>query len=135
MTRAGGSARGTGTAGAGAPATAFTTAKLQARGDRKSHIGHVDFHGRGFFQQFFFYDNGVSGDVEHLVRFARLIQSQRQPGASSAAGRQVDPDRGFFLFRKVPVKLGFCGFRQFNHGNLLEQARSMQLSTTDQKVK
>lgn len=128
------SAGGAGSARAGRAATA-ASAQLQARCDREAHVGHVDLQGRGLFVQVFFYDKRIAGNIQHLVRFARLIQSQRQSGASSAAGREIDPDRAFFFFGEIAVQLGLGAFRQFDHDVLLEQPRSMQLSITDRKVK
>lgn len=36
--------------------------------------------------QVFFYDKLIAGNIKDLIRFARLIQSQRQSGTRSAAG-------------------------------------------------
>ena len=71
---------------------------------------HVDFEKLALFEQILFNNKGVSGNVEHLVRFARLIQSQRQSWTSSAAGGQVDADGTFVFSRKIPVQLGFGAF-------------------------
>ena len=126
--------RGTGAAGTGRAAAA-SSAQLHLGADRKSHVGHVDLERRTLLVQIIFNDKGIAGNIQHRVRFARLIQSQRQSGASSAARGQVNPDGTFFFFGKVPVQLGLCAFRQFNHEDLLEVARLMQLSMTDRKVK
>lgn len=104
-------------AGAGGTATA-APAKLQAGSHREAHIGHVDLERRRLPVEFLFYDKRETGNIEHLIRIARLIQSQRQSGASSAARRQIDTNRGLFLVRKIPIQLGLCRFCQLNHGNL-----------------
>ena len=40
-------------------------------------MGHVNFEKLALFEQILFNNKGVSGNVKHLVRIARLIQSQR----------------------------------------------------------
>jgi hypothetical protein len=132
--RPGSAARGAGAAGTRGTATA-AAAKFEAGGDRKPHVGHVDRKRSALFDQIFFDDKLVPGNFDDLIRIARLVQSQRQPRAASAARGKIDADGTFFFFRKIPVELGFCVCRQFNHGILLEQARSMLLSTSDRKVK
>lgn len=105
------------TTGAGRAATA-APAKLHVGSHREAHVGHVDLERRRLLVEFLFYDKRKTGNVKHLVRIARLIQSQRQSGASSAARRQVNPDGGLFLVCKIPIQLGLCRICQFNHGNL-----------------
>jgi len=104
-------------AGTGGTATA-APAKLQAGSHREAHVGHVDLERRRLLVEFLFYDKRETGNIEHLIRIARLIQSQRQSGASSAARRQIDANRGLVLVRKIPIQLGLCRICQLNHGNL-----------------
>lgn len=106
-----------GTAGTGRAAAA-AAAQLQAGSHRKAHVGHIDLQWGSLLVKLLLDDKGVSGNVEHLVRFARLIQSQRQSRTRSAARRQVNTDRGLFLVGEIPIQLGLCRFRQLNHGNL-----------------
>ena len=63
-------------AGTGRAATA-AAAEFHAGSHRKAHIGHVDLERRSLLVEFFFYDKGETGNVQHFVRIARLIQSQR----------------------------------------------------------
>ena len=63
-------------AGTGRAATA-AAAEFHAGRHRETHIGHVDLERRSLFVEFLFYDKRKTGNVKHLVRIARLIQSQR----------------------------------------------------------
>lgn len=111
-------ARGAGAARARGAATAAAP-DFQARGDREPHVGHVDRKRGAFFHQVLFNDKRITGNLGDLIRIARLIQSQRKPWAASTARGKINADGTFFFFRKIPIKLGFCAFRQFDHGILL----------------
>jgi len=63
-------------AGTGRAATAAAT-KFHAGRYREAHVGHVNLKRRSLLVEFFFYDKRKPGNVKHLVRIARLIQSQR----------------------------------------------------------
>ena len=63
-------------AGTGRAATAAAT-KFHAGRYREAHVGHVNLKRRSLLVEFFFYDKRKPGNVKHLIRIARLIQSQR----------------------------------------------------------
>ena len=83
---------------AGAAAgTAAAAAKGQFRLDEEAHVAHVDLNAANALQKGVFEAEGETVDFKGLVVFSRLIQSQCETRAASAAGGQIDADAGLGL--------------------------------------
>jgi len=78
------SAAGTAAAAAAGAARAAHP-ELHARLDDEAHVGDIDFDGGSLPEKVLFNDDGETLDIEGLIGFTRLIQSQRQSGPASAA--------------------------------------------------
>jgi len=92
---------------AGAAAgTAAAAAKGQFRFDEEAHVAHVDLNAANALQKGVFEAEGETVDFEGLVVFSRLIQSQCETRAASAAGGQIDADAGLGLIGEESLK--FC---------------------------
>ena len=105
-------------AGAAATAAAASALKRKFRLDDEAHIAHVDFYAADAFQQRVFNTEGKPVDVEGLVVISRLIQSQSETGAASAAGGQIDANAGFGLVGEESLKLLTGSIGKIDHGHL-----------------
>ena len=94
-----------GSAGASA-GTAASAAERQFRLDDEAHIAHVDSDAADTLKQSAFEAESETADVKGLVVFSRLIQSQCETRAASAAGGQIDADAGLGLIGEESLK--FC---------------------------
>lgn len=81
-------AAGTAAAAGGAGRTAFTGKRL-AGFDRESHIGQVNVHTAYFVEKFLFNAEREAIRFNYGIVIFGLVQSQRQPRAASASGRQI----------------------------------------------
>lgn len=98
---------------AAAAAAAATAAAARGRqGDagfqNEAHIRQINFNGLNLIEQCAFDAESKAAFLKGLILFVRLIQSQCQPGAASAAGSQIDANAATFLALKVRFKL-FAG--------------------------
>ena len=92
---------------AGAAAgTAAAAAKGQFRLDEEAHVAHVDLNAANALQKGVFEAEGETVDFEGLVVISRLIQSQCETRAASAAGGQINADAGLGLIGEESLK--FC---------------------------
>lgn len=105
-----------GTAGAcgGAVATAATADGL-FRLDYEPVVGHVDLDLAGLGLEFFVDEEGESTGLGHFVFVVRLIQSQSQARACSAACREIYADGGRLFILKIAFQLLLGGFGNFKH--------------------
>ena len=77
----------------------------------EAHVADVDLYFADALQERIFDTEGESVDIEGLVVFRRLIQSQCETRAASAAGGQIDADAGLGLvsekrFEFLPGRIG-----------------------------
>ena len=93
------------TAGAAA-GTAATAAEGQFRFNEEAHIAHINLNATDTLQQGAFEAERETVDVKGLVVISRLIQSQCETRAASAAGGQIDADAGLGLIGEESLK--FC---------------------------
>ena len=104
---------------AGAAAgTAAAAAKGQFRLDEEAHVAHVDLNAANALQKGVFEAEGETVDFEGLVVFSRLIQSQCETRAASAAGGQIDADAGLGLIGEESLKLSTSRVGKMDHGIL-----------------
>ena len=105
-------------AAAAAATTAATAARRRQRHTglhHEAHVGQVYFDGLNLIEKRALNAEPESTFFKRLVLFVRLIQSQCQPGAASAAGSQVDANAATFLALKVRFKLFAGAVSQLNH--------------------
>ena len=103
-------------AAAGAAAgTAAAAAERQFRLDEEAHIAHVDLNATDALQKRAFEAESETVDFKGLVVFSRLIQSQCETRAASAAGGQIDADAGLGPVGKEGLEFGKCGIGKTNH--------------------
>ena len=104
---------------AGAAAgTAATTAKRQFRLDHEAHVANVDLDAANALQKGIFEAESETVDFKGLVVFSRLIQSQCETRAASAAGGQIDADAGLGLIREESLELGTSSVGKMDHSIL-----------------
>ena len=104
---------------AGAAArTAATTAERQFRLDHEAHIAHVDLNAADALQKRAFEAESETVDFKGLVVFSRLIQSQCETRAASAAGGQIDADAGLGLIGEESLELGTSRVGKMDHSIL-----------------
>ena len=101
--------------------TTSATCHGNVRGDRKAHVAHVQFNVTRLLGERFFHNKSIAVVVVRLVVGSRLVQSQGQTGASSAAGREKNSDWSYFLVGKIGVKFFTSGVGHFKHGFLLKR--------------
>ena len=94
------------TAAGAAAGTAAAAAKGQFRLDEEAHVAHVDLNAANALQKRAFEAESETVDFKGLVVFSRLIQSQCETRAASAAGGQIDADAGLGLIGEESLK--FC---------------------------
>ena len=94
------------TAAGAAAGTAAAAAERQFRLDEEAHIAHVDLDAADALQKRAFEAESETVDVEGLVVFSRLIQSQCETRAASATGGQIDTDAGLGLIGEESLELG-----------------------------
>ena len=102
-------------AAASAGTAAAPALKRDFRVDDEAHIAHVDFYAADAFQQRRFQTEGETVDFKGLVVVGRLIQSQGETGAASAAGGQIDADAGFGLVGEKGLKFLPGSIGKMNH--------------------
>ena len=101
---------------AGAAARAAATAAQRQFGfDDKAHVADVDFNAANTFKEGIFEAEGETVDFKGLVVFSRLIQSQCETRAASAAGGQIDADTGLGPVSKEGLEFGKSGIGKTNH--------------------
>lgn len=105
-------AAGAGTAGA----AAFRGGQGHRGFHRKAHIREIDLHSLDLFQQGLVDAESEAVLFLGLILIIRLIQSQRETRAASAAG-QIYPDGISFLIRKVRFQFFAGAFGQFEHNS------------------
>lgn len=102
-------------AGAG---TAGTAAVGSGQGHfgfhRKAHIGQINFYALHLVQKILIDAERKAALFLGLILIVRLIQSQCETRAASAA-RGIYPYGSFFLVRKISPKLFAGGIRKFDH--------------------
>ena len=106
------------TAAGAAAGTAAAAAERQFRLDEEAHIAHVDLDATDALQKRAFDAESETVDFKGLVVFSRLIQSQCETRAASAAGGQVDTDAGLGLVSEERFKLGASIVGKGDHGYL-----------------
>ena len=105
-------------AGAAAGTAAAPALKRNFRIDDEAHVAYVDFYAADSFQQRAFQTERESVDFKGLVVFIRLIQSQGETGAASAAGGQINADAGLGLVGEESLKLLTGSIGKIDHVNL-----------------
>ena len=104
---------------AGAAAgTAATAAEGQFRFNEEAHIAHINLNTADTLQKCVFEAERETVDFEGLVVFSRLIQSQCETRAASAAGGQIDADAGLGLIGEESLKLSTSRVGKMDHGIL-----------------
>lgn len=105
-------------AAAGAAGTAAAAGRGQRhfRINREAHIGKVDVHALDLRQQILGNAEGKTFGFQLFVIILRLIQSQCQTGAASAAGCEKDADGLLVLIRKIGLKLLAGAGGKIQHG-------------------
>ena len=106
------------TAAGAAAGTAAAAAERQFRLDEEAHIAHVDFDTTDALEQSVFDAESETVDVKGLVVFSRLIQSQCETRAASAAGGQIDADAGLGLIGEESLELGTSRVGKMDHSIL-----------------
>ena len=105
-------------AGTAAGAAAAPALKREFGLDDETHVAYVDSYAADAFQQRFFQTERETVDFKGLVIVVRLVQSQGETGAASAAGGQIDADAGLGLVGEESVKLLPGSIGKINHGYL-----------------
>lgn len=103
-------------AGAAGTAAAAGGGQRHFRINREAHIGKVDAHALDLGQQILGDAEGKTFGFQLLVIILRLIQSQCQTGAASAAGCKKDADGLSVLIRKIGLKLLAGAGGKIQHG-------------------
>ena len=104
---------------AGAAAgTAATAAEGQFRFNEEAHIAHINLNTADTLQKCVFEAERETVDFEGLVVFSRLIQSQCETRAASAAGGQINADAGLGLIGEESLELGTSRIRKVDHDGL-----------------
>ena len=106
------------TAAGAAAGTAAAAAERQFRLDEEAHIAHVDFDAADALQKRAFDAESETVNFKGLVVFSRLIQSQCETRAASAAGGQIDTDAGRGPVGKEGVEFSAGTFSEYEHDNL-----------------
>lgn len=103
--------------GTGAAATAPSrVGQGDLRFDGKAHVRQVDGDAADCLEEIIGDAIGESVLLNNLVFGSRLIQSQSEARAASAASSEVDADGGLFLLGKVGFKLVTSRIAYINHG-------------------
>ncbi len=103
-------------AGAAGTAAAARGGQRHFRINREAHIGKIDAHALDLGQQILCNAEGKTFGFQLLVIILRLIQSQCQTGAASAAGCEKDADGLSVLIRKIGLKLLAGAGGKIQHG-------------------
>ena len=105
-------------AAAGAAGTAAAAGRGQRhfRIYREAHIGEINIHALDLGQQILGNAECKTFGFQLLVIILRLIQSQCQTGAASAAGCKKDADGLSVLIRKIGLKLLAGAGGKIQHG-------------------
>ena len=103
------------TAAGAAAGTAAAAAERQFRLDEEAHIAHVDLDAADALKERAFEAESETVDFKGLVVFSRLIQSQCETRAASAAGGQIDTDAGLGPVSKEGLEFGKSGIGKTNH--------------------
>lgn len=106
------------TAAGAAAGAAGAAAEGKLRFDGEAHVAHVDLHTADTFEQGRFEAESETVDIEGLVVFGRLIQSQCETRAASAAGGQIDADAGLGLIGEESLELGTSRVGKMDHSIL-----------------
>ena len=106
------------TAAGAAAGTAAAAAERQFRLDEEAHIAHVDLDAADALKKRAFEAESETVDFKGLVVFSRLIQSQCETRAASAAGGQIDADAGLGLIREESLELGTSRVGKMDHSIL-----------------
>lgn len=112
-----------GTAAAGGTTSATTAPARIGKGnfgfDGKAHVRQVDAHAAHGFKKIAGDAKGKSVLLKNLVFGSRLIQSQSEARAASAASGEIHADRRFFLVGKIRFQLVGSRFANRKHGCFL----------------
>ena len=112
-----------GAAAAGGTTSATTAPARIGKGnfgfDGKAHVRQVDAHAAHGFKKIAGDAKGKSVLLKNLVFGSRLIQSQSEARAASAAGGEIHADRRFFLVGKIRFQLMGSCFANGKHGCFL----------------
>ena len=103
------------TAAGAAAGTAAAAAERQFRLDEEAHIAHINLNATDTLQQGAFEAERETVDVKGLVVISRLIQSQCETRAASAAGGQINADAGLGLIGEESLELGTSRVRKMDH--------------------
>ena len=106
------------TAAGAAAGTAAAAAERQFRLDEEAHIAHVDLDAADALKKRAFEAESETVDFKGLVVFSRLIQSQCETRAASAAGGQIDADAGLGLIGEESLELGTSRVGKMDHSIL-----------------
>jgi len=108
-----------GTAGRRGRAAAAATAPIDRLFgfDDETVVGHVNLDIASLGLKFLVDKEGKSTGLEYFVFIVRLIQSQSQAWAGSAASCEIDADRGCLLVLEVAFELLLGSFSNFEHVN------------------
>ena len=108
-----------GTAAAGGTTSATTAPARIGKGnfgfDGKAHVRQVDAHAAHGFKKIAGDAKGKSVLLKNLVFGSRLIQSQSEARAASAASGEIHADRRFFLVGKIRFQLVGSRFANRKH--------------------
>ena len=107
-----------------AAAAAATAAAAAGRGQRhlgihgESHVGHINLDALDLRHQVGGHAEGETVNFLGAVLCVRLIQSQGETRAASAAGGQIDADAGLGLIREESLELGTSRVGKMDHSIL-----------------
>ena len=116
-------------AAASAGSAAASALKRDFGIDDEAHVAHVDSYAADAFQQRGFQTEGETVDFKGLVVVGRLIQSQCETGAASAAGGQVDADAGLGLVGEESLQLLPGSIGKMNHAYLQKKLFWVKIGT------
>ena len=98
---------------------AFATAELKLGINYETSVAEVNAERAALFVKIFIKQEGETFYFKTFIVIFWLVQSQCQPGASSATSGQVDADGGPIFICKIVFKLFLRSFGNFNHSFLL----------------
>lgn len=113
-----------GTGGGAAAATAATAVDGVDGIDGKAEGSHIYSNVAGLRKKGIVYAEGEAVFIKHGIGIVRLIQSQGQPGAASAAGGEIDPEGRLFLVREIRIQLAPGAFCYMHHDVPPENVRA-----------
>ena len=106
------------TAAGAAAGTAAAAAQRKFGLDDEAHVAHIDLDAANTFHEGLFNAESETADFVGLVIIVRLIQSQGETRAASAAGSEIDTDAGLGLVSEERFKLNAGIVGKVDHGYL-----------------